>query len=283
MSSELREDSTKQLHKLLAAVAERDASPSEIAEALRAIGIDSVEDFVVALAEFSEELKTTGATVPLSLASREVQDSTGSPGFNIHRSKVPVLLNGTLYDPDDTVRFNGKELHFAPSADGRYLLAVDDRKIMQDWWRLAKLAALTQSDGVERYRYGGFEFGAEPQFVSPIPPEPVPPPQPPPLPSTGGGTAYKTFFYTDARSRGSSLALDKDRGYWDLTNVSGGGGFLNLDSWNDKISSFQMFGTHWTVLHERVHWTGSTFTSRWGIDTLVDYGWNDRASSLETW
>jgi hypothetical protein len=60
--------------------------------------------------------------------------------------------------------------------------------------------------------------------------------------------------------------------------------------WNDKISSYWMIGTQVTVLHDDIHWMGQTHSTVLAhpppdtrIMELNSVGWNDRASSLETW
>ena len=66
---------------------------------------------------------------------------------------MPVLLNGTLYDPEDVKRFDGQALHFVPAANREYLLAVDDIDLMVHWWRLLRWASL------EDYKYVALRIG----------------------------------------------------------------------------------------------------------------------------
>lgn len=100
------------------------------------------------------------------------------------------------------------------------------------------------------------------------------PQQPPPGPP-------RTVFWEDINYVGSCIELNANRGYYDLTEVPYT--FFGTGDWNDTISSIQMIYTKVTVLHEHVRWTGSTFTSFYGEYNLTEHGWNDRASSVETW
>jgi hypothetical protein len=179
--------------------------------------------------------------------------------------RIPVVLNGVTYDPEDITRFNGRELHFIAAPAGDHVLAVDDRDLMQNWWRLTYL---------EQYRRSGPSLAAGAQ------------PMPNGSPAQAREFHPRTWFYEDINLGGSQIYLDANRGYYDLTEVSMG----VFGDWNDEISSFWMIGTHVTVLHEDVRWTGQTFTVVRPHDeaefkqlSLLSVGWNDRASSLETW
>ena len=44
-----------------------------------------------------------------------------------------------------------------------------------------------------------------------------------------------------------------------------------------------MNGTTVTVLHEHIHWEGSSITYHHGVGKLDWDGWNDHVSSMETW
>ena len=89
----------------------------------------------------------------------------------------------------------------------------------------------------------------------------------------------QTWFCEHVNFGGVSITLAKNRGYYDLRDVTMG----FFGNWNDEISSVAMIGTQVTVLHEHIQWTGSTLTLFGSEATLVPLGWNDRASSLETW
>jgi hypothetical protein len=238
---------------LIGAVARGDAERGDVTAALKDKGVDSVDDMLAALAGSYDRGRT-----PESLARPlDVQRNAGGVGRmsappSVHRtSTVPFLLRGTLYDPTDIERFQGQELHFTPAADGSHLIVVDDRSIMEAWWQLSFLSRNAGS-----------------------------PPNPPnPHPNPGDGLGARTIYYKDDRFLGWTIGLRENRGYFDLTEV---GSWLEGD-WNDVVSSVRLIGTMITVLHEHIHWTGSTLNVWQSQETLHPWGWNDRASSLETW
>ena len=208
----------------------------------------------------------------------------------VHRvPKVPILLNATLYDPEDIQRFNGQALHLVQTANKDYLLAIDDADVMMHWWRLARLASLEHYKGGAYYKKGGPKpVGGQPQ-----------PGQITPQDHEGGGGVgpvsphfYLSHVYQHADFQGDKLSTEINRGfegysygpqhYANLLHVSRG--FLGGGNWNDIISS--VWVEHGTcILHEHIYYGvldgGSTYTLTSNDNYLADNGWNDRASSVE--
>ena len=100
------------------------------------------------------------------------------------------------------------------------------------------------------------------------------------------GASPETRLYEHVGRQGSYLTLPGNRGFYDLTEISKG--ILGLEGdWNDVISSVWMHKTSYCVLHEHIHYAGSSLTIWVGMTyqqgQLNEFGWSDRASSVETW
>ena len=276
--------SSKEGFDLLSAIVMRDAAVEDIAAELRREGIDSVDEVLAlvrnAAKERVEAERNAKRPVNLALMARE------TPPERIARieqrvPKIPILINGTMYDPKDIVRFNGHELHFFPAATKTYMLAIEDRSIMARWWEFMYLSSIAQLP--DHYKRGHHPGGS-----GSLVPATLGQPSPPGfyLEVTHGSGQYEgdpvTDFFEHPNSEGSMLSLDKNRGYWDLTHVHSGLFGWGAD-WNDRISSLQMRGTQVCVLHEDINMGGPTYTSYGSQSVLGTYAWDDRASSVETW
>jgi hypothetical protein len=85
-----------------------------------------------------------------------------TPARIAHRvPHIPFILNGTLYDPQDVQRFNGKALHWILPLNNGYMLTLDDIGDILAWWRLLRLASL------EHYKGGVYYYGH--QTHGPVP------------------------------------------------------------------------------------------------------------------
>lgn len=272
----------------IAAVARGELSREEAVALLRRDGVDALDVLVSVLARAASQ-KGAAWEVSEPISPTRSHQQGPQTGGNHRVPRLPVLLNGTLYDPADIVLFDGTALHFVPARD--HLLAVDDLELMHQWWRTTYLTA-----AAEKYQYGGYHAGGiEPAWQ----PAPFPPMEPGgELPGSQQGNPIPSLQYPDpdagpetrlyehAGRQGGYLTLPGNRGFYDLTKISKG--FLGLEGdWNDTISSVWMHKTSYCVLHEHVHYGGSSL-SIWGGMTylqghLEDVGWNDRASSVETW
>jgi hypothetical protein len=288
---------------LLRAVVEGDAHKSDIAVSLREHGITSAEDMVETIRKASNgrSAATKRSLRPIDLKGRRAQ----TPPEVVRKivqvpPQIPVLLNGVLYDPKDLVRFNGTELHFVAVRSRDYLLAIDDRSIIANWHDhlyLSAISAATDYGGINPQEtpaapssggtddspqdYGGVNPQNSPEGFS----RGGPSSEHPGMWGAGNGGddgPPRTIFWSDHWYSGASLELSPNRGYYDLTEV-GSGLFGWFGDWNDKISSVQLLGTQIAVLHEHVRWAGATFTCTYSMDDLGFVGWNDRASSVETW
>lgn len=251
---------------LLAAIVAGEATIEDGVAKLKGEGIESVEAMLSTLRlGFQErERQKADAIRPVDLGRRRKARTPPEIVARIVQRvpEVPFTLNGVMYDPKDITRFNGQELHYVAVPGGSHMLAVDSRELMENWWNLMYL---------DRYRQGA---GAV-ESVSP-----------------NEGTAQsrefhpRTWFYEDNQLGGSQIYLDANYGYHNLIEV----GMGLFSDWNDQISSFYMLGTQVAVLHEHINWTGQTFSDVLAFGTpefkrfsLNSFGWNDRASSIETW
>ncbi|WP_158997749.1 hypothetical protein [Streptomyces aureus] len=240
---------------LLGAIAAGEAEIQDVVVELKKYGIETTGNL---LAILSEELKDTQGHGD-ALDFSKVQEGTPHEALSAieHRiPQVPFILNGTMYDPEDVTRFNGQELHFIASPKSDHMFTLDDRKQFTTWRQFTYL---------EQYLHGNHPPRAaestSPNHGTLGPPNPM------------------TGFNEHINFEGSWLNCPKNRG------------FYTLGGWNDKISSFKMVGTQVTVLHEHIHWAGDTFSRVLPYSdypyfeerNLLLYGWNDRASSVETW
>jgi hypothetical protein len=276
------------LAELLAAIARRDAHPEDLAAALRKQGADALDLIAELVARAAQPAPDPAAAqdwIDASRFGRPVEPQAASE--IVHRVlKVPFLLNGTLYDPQDIVRFNGRELHLVLPKDGP-LLVIDERPLIARWWELSYLTSVAAAaKQAERYRYGGHQT-VTPEELPPLPASPPPAEYSPKelIPVKPPGT----YFYEHAHFGGDILGLPPNREYRDLAEV--GRGFLGLGDWNNIISSVRMYDTYVCVLHGHCadqYGGGPTLTLfsngiYRGFPSLEPLGWNDRASWVETW
>jgi hypothetical protein len=273
-----------QVLKLISAVAYGDATVEDIVAQFKKEGVD-ILDLVIALVDraSSASKERFHAQKPINLQHFSKLTSPDLIAQTVHRvPKIPFVLNGTLYDPQDIRRFDGHELHLVASAGGEPILAMDDRAVIARWWELTYLSSYAKSlsSALQDYQYGGYQSKVEPQNTGGGPVIIVSPP-PVTQGSSGNKVVQETIFYEHKDFQGDFLTLPRDRAYRNLTDV--GRGFLGLGDWNDIISSVHLFGTSVCVLCEHIHFSGSTLTLMGGTDFLEGFGWNDRTSSMQTW
>jgi hypothetical protein len=253
---------------LLTAIIAGEATIEDGVAKLKGEGIESPEAMLstLRLGFQQRERQRAEAVRPVDLPLRR---QTKTPAEIVARivqrvPEVPFILKGVTYDPKDITRFNGQELHFVAAPTGGHMLVVEHRELIEDWWHLTYL---------DRYRQGLVGVRAD-------------------LSADGGAVQSRefhprTWFFQDDNLGGSQIYLDANTGYPDLTDVSMG----VFSDWNDQISSYWMLGTQVVVLHQDLNWSGTqTFsdvlafgTSEFKRLSLRPFGWNDRASSIETW
>jgi len=294
IDQDFRPKRNDQAMKLILAVARGDATAQDVAAQLRTQEVDALEVVLALLARASaaprERIRARRHINIQRFLQPTPPDLVAKTAHQVpHR---PFLMNGTLYDPLDIHRFDGRELHLIATAADEPILAVDDRETFGRWLAstYVSYAALSPSSPVidDRYRYGGYQFGPGPRDAPVVVVTP-----PPPTQGTGGGLPWPqgeekvTSFYEDIQFQGAVLHLDANFAYHDLTHLSRG--FLGTSDWNDFISSVHMYGNWVCTLYEHVDFQGSSFTmlkrGAYGqaVPYLSTYGWNDRASSVETW
>ncbi|MGH3365777.1 MAG: hypothetical protein ACRDOY_01055 [Nocardioidaceae bacterium] len=265
---------------LITAVANRDAAIEDITAQLRQEGYDALDVVVAALANASRQpTHNRRSQHPVDVRRFSEPSPRELVAEIVHRAPmVPFVLNGTLYDPADIKRFDGRELHFV-AGDGGQLLAFDDREIIARTWELTFASRMPPNLAEREGRGQAGAQGVQKPSVLVDDMGPVPWPW---WPTHG---APGTYFYEDSgyQNWGDDLHLRPHYGYSDLTRVSAG--FLGSESWNDRISAYQCWGTYVVVLFEHVNYTGNTYTTTYGLShkELTSIGWNDRASSIQTW
>jgi hypothetical protein len=272
---------------LISAIAEGEASSADIARQMRERGINSVEDLIDHMRQ-TEKRAEEGSRAAIS--SVDIRRFSVGPDYEPKRDtvhqipKFPILIDGTLYDPKDINRFDGQELHMVAAPNPIHIVAVTDRVVIGKWWELTYLSSLlhqpfldpltslaTTRDGAQLPNNLG------PTYAAYTPPTP-------------------TVFYREHDNyQGSELSHGKNRGYARLSTVSMG---IFSGDWNDKISSLIMQNMLVCKLHDDKYWGGETRTffgytplspegpvvypGNW-VPNLRDYGFNDRASSVEAW
>lgn len=235
--------------------------------------------------DLAEQLKRHG--LPFSYSKLRTKTPQEIVSRIVQRvPKVPFILNGTMYDPKDITRFNGYELHFVPAPSGDHMLVVDNPGLIKSWLRLLhyeKNGYTMRQTAQPGAHYGGHVYPSS-QPGTPIVPSV-------PIPSPGGGEAGgelpgfglfsvstgddRTFFYEHINSGGASFVLHKGRAYRDLTRVY----MFPFGNWNDEISSLS--GSNIVTLYEHINFGGQTLILNGPINSLVEYGWNDRTSSVK--
>jgi len=240
---------------LLTAIAQGEAEMEDGLAELKREGVSSLEEALrVIKDEAAQGKRSTAATRPDFASMRRKAPQSVVAKIKHVVPEVPFVFDGTLYDPADIERFNGRELHFFTSPDQEHMLAVDDRDLMTDW---------LQFEYFQRYR----DVSSHSMKTHESP--------------------HATWWEHDDLW-GYAIGLTPNLGYWRLSEVSLGGG-LFADNWNDKISSFEMWSIGVVQLSDEADFMGPFFYhvvppgGYASVTSLRPYGWNDRASSCGDW
>ncbi|WP_394141139.1 hypothetical protein [Cytobacillus oceanisediminis] len=191
--------------------------------------------------------------------------------------QVPFILNGTMYDPKDIIRFNGQELHFVIPPSGDHMLVVDNIELLNAWkilenhellgyQKMRRVPPIPQPGDVgDPGGEGEGDLAPMPGFGQSLPPH-----QPP---------TFRTYFYSEKRYKGFPLMVKgKVR---DLRRLQMG--VTGLYNWDKKISSVSNIGSYRDcVLFEGYNFYGPSLMVRFGyqIEDLARFGWDNRASSV---
>lgn len=265
-------DAERRVITALRAVAAGEAEPPDVANELRSSGIDAVEIMLELVARGSR----AGAAKRGQRNDITRFTTRDDHGPSQRRpSRVPVLLEGTLYDPEDLSRFDGQVLHTLDADD--HVIAFRERATIAQLW-LVKfsdfLASQSRWEALERYRHGGHTT-TTPDPVPPIDwahpgstgsggdlqPSTVNPQFPPyPEPDVPGSfpSSHWAEFWSDPEGGGESLRLARGMHFSDLTDV--GYGFLNMSDWNDRISRVFIQGDGYVALLEHIDFKGASHT-----------------------
>jgi hypothetical protein len=265
---------------IISAIAQKDASVEDIARHLRDQGISTIEDIVGSLRSAASAAEAAVLPSVIDSATFFSPERLAAPGNIVQVvPSVPILIDGTLYDPQDISRFDGQELHFIATPGGDHLLAISDRAVMSKWWEGTFLSSLASRPPLEALALLSPQLAAA-QYMT----------RSTDFPAT-------VVYYSDINYGGWSISHPPNRGYANLTQhhmgVFGWG-----SAWNDKISSVSGQKVRLSVLYEHINWGGQTFTL-WSytpsspegpvphaiIDArnLHPWGWGDRASSVAGW
>jgi hypothetical protein len=242
---------------LLSAIVDGDASIQDSVAELEKYGIESAGDLLSTLSEGFRVAQDAGEALDFENIPVETpQDLVKSIVQRV--PEVPFILNGTMYDPEDIVRFNGQELHFVASLTGGHMLVVDDRQLYACWRQVTRLEQYLQD---RRFLPRADDASTSNALLGP------------PNPLTG--------FYEHINCKNHLFNVRKN---WGRTRLYGD---------NDEISSFVMVGTGVTELFEHVNYLGQTWSKVLPYSPTGDYyheernlhqyGWGDRTSSLGTW
>jgi hypothetical protein len=130
---------------LISAIARGDAKAEDVAAQLRKEGFDALDVVLAIVSRASEAPRDrVRARRPIDFQQLSKPTPPELVAQPVHRvPKLPFILNGTIYDPQDIRRFDGRELHFIAAAPGESILAVDDREVMAKWWQLTYLSSKT--------------------------------------------------------------------------------------------------------------------------------------------
>lgn len=267
---------------LIAAIAKGDAGsadlghPEDVVAELREHGIDSLDLLVdVLLRSARQSADKKGAAQPIDIRTfgqrtpKEVTERIRhTPPL------VPFVLNGTLYDPEDINRFDGRELHLVAGSSRDEVVAFDDRAVVARFWEQTYVAAMAGTLAGARRRDVASQDGT---FADAGPER-----------WTGSWHAWPdcdegrgAYYYSDSGPEwGDTLYCPPNRGYPQLSRVCRG--FLCTGDWNDVISACQGWEIYVIAMYEHKDWGGSSYTG-WNQSQLNWLGWNDRASGVACW
>lgn len=134
-------EATRDVREALDASPLKDLTADEMLAVLCREGVVSVEDLLKRLRGDRTESQPP-APINMQVLNRE------TPRDDVarieHRApKVPFIVDGTVYDPGDIRRFNGRELHFIiGSALAPYgaMLGFEDRTVLTSWLQIVYLS-----------------------------------------------------------------------------------------------------------------------------------------------
>jgi len=162
--------------------------------------------------------------------------------------KLPVVVDGVRYAPEDISRFNGVVLRYVLDEQGK---------------SEGVIYAFTTVEGLTTYlkdRWGWQPASAGAAVVQPA------------------SDSYWTVFYDDPLYAGSTLSAAPGALIPILGNISPG--------WNDRISSVKVTtGAAWATLYADINYGGDQLWMQRGTEWLwlVQNGWDNRASSIKVW
>ncbi|MDP2859986.1 MAG: hypothetical protein Q8P50_18750 [Bacillota bacterium] len=206
------------------------------------------------------------ASLVLSVSSVAATPQDDPPPVN-----VPVVLDGVYYGPEE---FNSINRQLYGKVDLMFVLMRDEpfrafttveayNEFMSErglsLYESPESHAATSSGGAVEGRTGGDGIESVCQ----------------------GSTTYWSWNYEHSDCGGEWLAVAPNTSIADLRNPCSGCG-----GWNDRISSLEVAtDISREVLYEHISYGGATLSVDYGftISDLGPWGWNDRASSLQTY
>ncbi len=286
--------SERQAHGVMALLSRSnfpDLTAETLMAAFEAEGIRSLEDLATSVTEALREPHRGGpGPVPIQELGQPtapaLRGTTKRP-----TPKLPVRVDGTLYDPQDVGRFDDDELAFFVRSRDE-IFALRDRAV---WGPIIQsmfltnmatglvsrpvLAASAGSLSVTDYGphycpYPGYTDPWTPFSSCPYPPPP--PEHPAPIPNP---PPYVVRLATEKLWHGDHLDVGSGESYMDLTHV---GWWIYAEDWNDKFMSIHQM-TCLAGVFEHVHFGGDYLqigpnTGGWSDLDLV--GWGHRISAV---
>ncbi len=269
------ESNVEKINQIISSSNFDDLTPETLLLAYQEEGFRSLEDLTVRLTEAIQDPKGRSQRLDYELFSKP---TPGEAWATIEHKvpKIPFIVNGIEHDPEDIVRYNGRELCFIVDArsEPNEMVVLTDKAVWSSFLQTTTLANQVSSS-LERYQYGGYHFDTGPSPASEGPVIILPPPKPP-----YGRITQDVYMYSQTDWTGSRLELGPSLQYPDLTSLYI---WWPLVTWNDEImsisptTSFCIFGEHIGFDPGSKLWF---VYSELGYKDLEEVGWNDRISSV---
>ncbi len=269
---DLSESNIEKVTRIIASSNFEDLTPETLLLAYEEEGIRSLEDLTQRLTEAIQDPKGRPQRLNYELFSKPTPREA-SATIEHKVPKVPFIVKGIEHDPEDIVRYNGRELCFIVDSRSEpdELIVLEDKAVWSSFLQMIVLANLVPN--AAGYQYGGYHSVPGPRPATSLAgPEPIIPP--PPEKSTSD-----VYMYSEPKLLGSKLELGPNLMYTDLTKKDL---FAVLVNWNDEIESISptistcFFSEHIDHGGSKLFFKDPTLGSR----DLATIGWDNRISSV---
>jgi len=269
---DLSESNIEKVTRIIASSNFEDLTPETLLRAYEEEGIRSLEDLTQRLTEAIQDPKGRPQRLNYELFSKPTPREA-SATIEHKVPKVPFIVNGIEHDPEDIVRYNGRELCFIVDSrsEPSELVVLEDKAVWSSFLQTIVLANLVPN--AADFQYGGYHSVPGPRPASEGSVIQVTPPNP-----LGKSTA-DVYMFSEPNLVGSRLELGPNLMYTDLTRLDI---IWLLDDWNDEIESISPT-TSFCIFAEHIDLGGSKLffkDPRVGSRNLETIGWNNRISSV---